>query len=82
VDEINEGDLVRVRDGDGTVLKVVRFHYMRIPALSEIDRTILAECLLPPHDNANRFENHPRQHLEKVKARKAKVIDPPADDPK
>jgi hypothetical protein len=71
---VNEGDLVRAK-GSAEVLKVARLHWVRDGewqqrTRTESERRLIAECLLPPHDNPNRFENVPADELEKVEPEK------------
>lgn len=52
---IQDNDLVRLKEPVGTddpgVMKVATIHSVR----TGHERTMTAECLLPPHDNPNRF---------------------------
>lgn len=70
MEPVNEGDLVRVKGGEPTVFKVARLHNQRV---GPDERRFVAECLLPPYDNPNRFENWPTDLLEKVPAEPPKA---------
>lgn len=77
---ITTGDLVKVKlaylpvGSPAEVLKVEELHYLRLPALDEINRTVVCKCLRPnpeakgsdKYDDPNRFENWPAKQLDKV----------------
>lgn len=76
---INEGDLVKLT-GENVghqpeVLKVERIHYVRSALYQQRtgrDRQPIAECLIPPYEDKNKFQNWPVDDLEKVPEPKTK----------